>query len=60
MDGLLSILSTEARDGEHPFVTLCRARNREFEAPPGVALPDAAAAAMADFIFLVTCSLQRS
>lgn len=54
---LLSLLKS-AREGEHPFVTFCRARNHEFKAPPGVMLPESTAAAMQDFILWRVDSLQ--
>jgi hypothetical protein len=49
---LLELLKTEARLGENPFITFCRVRNRELNAPPGIMLPESAAAAMNDFMFL--------
>lgn len=52
--GLLPLLESEAREGENPFVTFCRVRNREFNASPGILLPEAAASAMADFVNLAS------
>lgn len=55
-NSLLSELDSEAREGENPFATFCRTRNRALNASPGIMLPEAAAWALDDFLFLATQS----